>query len=74
MSAFDEKFIELEDFKYKYGHVDLTSQTKNNPALGNWCFNIRQAYNKLKKGKRTNMKLSEEEIVRLQDIGFKWDL
>lgn len=74
MSAFDEKFLELEDFKYKYGHVDLTSQSQNNPALGNWCFNVRQALNKLRKGRRPNMKLSKEEIERLQGIGFKWNL
>ena len=74
LSAFDEKFHELEDFKDRYGHVDLTSQSQYNPSLGNWCFNVRQAYSKLKKGRRTNMKLSEEEIERLEDLGFKWKL
>ena len=74
LSAFDEKFYELEDFRDRYGHVDLTSQSQYNPSLGNWCFNVRQAYNKLKKGRRTNMKLSEEEIERLEGLGFKWDL
>lgn len=72
-NPFDEKFQELLGFQESHGHTNVNSNYPQNPALGNWCFNVRQAYDKIKKGKRANMKLSDEEIERLNNIGFSWD-
>lgn len=72
-NPFDEKFQELLAFQESHGHTNVNSNYPQNPALGNWCFNVRQAYDKIKKGKRANMKLSDEEIERLNNIGFSWD-
>jgi hypothetical protein len=71
---FDEQYQQLAAFHDRYGHCDVPSQWKINPALGRWCFNLRQAYHKLQKGRRVNMKLSREEMERLERIGFKWHL
>jgi hypothetical protein len=71
---FDERFQQLAAFYDRYGHCDVPSQWKINPALGLWCFNLRQAYHKLQKGRRANVKLSKDEIERLESIGFKWFL
>jgi hypothetical protein len=72
-SAFDERFNDLMCFKAKYGHCDV-SQFGENATLGQWSSNLRVSYKKIHNNQKPNTKLSDEQIQRLNDAGFKWAL
>ncbi|GAG78697.1 unnamed protein product, partial [marine sediment metagenome] len=42
--------------------------------LGKWCAAVRGAYKKMQNNQKTYIKLSDEQIQRLNDAGFKWCL
>ena len=68
-ASFDQRIEELKGFKEKHGHCDLNSSSKAKKSLGIWSDRMRYAH----RGKRT-MKLTEDRIRRLEEIGFKWIL
>jgi hypothetical protein len=70
-SAFNKRLNDLMAFKAKYGHCDV-SYTSENASLGRWCNELRRSYKKMQKNKKTKTKLSDEQIQRLNDAGFKW--
>ena len=72
-SVFDKRFNDLMSFKAKYDHCDA-SQTGENASLGRWCSALRVSYKKIQNNQKPNMKLSDEQIQRLNDAGFKWSL
>jgi len=72
-SAFDKRFIDLMTFKAKYGHCDV-SRTGENASLGIWCNKVRVSYKKMQNNQKPHTKLSDEQIQRLNDAGFKWSL
>jgi hypothetical protein len=72
-SVFDKRFNDLMAFKAKYDHCDA-SQTGENASLGRWCSALRVSYKKIQNNQKPNMKLSDEQIQRLNDAGFKWSL
>ena len=71
--SFDERFTDLMDYKQKFGHCDVP-QTKAGgyKSLGNWCSDLRKAYNKIQKSETPCYKLSQENMLQLEDAGFKW--
>jgi hypothetical protein len=69
----DDRYNDLMAFKAKYGHCDA-SQTGDNASLGRWCSALRVSYKKIQNNQKANMKLSDEQIQRLNDAGFKWSL
>jgi len=73
---FDKKFekrcLDLEAFKKKFGHCDVPQQYSVDPSLGSWCSRMRYTYNQIQQGKPTKIKLSQDRIERLEEIGFKW--
>ena len=71
--SFDDRFNDLMAFKAKYGHCDA-SQTGDNASLGRWCSALRVSYKKIQNNQKPKMKLSDEQIQRLNDAGFKWSL
>ena len=71
--GFDERFNDLMAFKAKYGHCDV-SQTGEDVSLGHWCNKLRGSYKKMQNNQKTDRKLSDEQIQRLNDVGFKWCL
>jgi hypothetical protein len=71
--GFDKRFNDLVAFKAKYGHCDV-SHTGENVSLGKWCTELRGSYNKIQNNQKPNRKLSDEQIQRLNDAGFKWSL
>ena len=73
-STFDERFDELMEFKDEFGHCNVSSISKDYLTLGQWCSSLRQSYRKIQKGETPNNKLSNENIKRLEDAGFKWSL
>jgi hypothetical protein len=71
--SFDDRFNDLMAFKAKYGHCDV-SQVGEDPSLGHWCSAQRVSYNKMQHNQKPRTKLSEAQIQRLNDAGFKWSL
>ena len=69
--SFDKRFNDLMAFKAKYGHCDV-SQHGEDASLGQWCSERRGSYKKMQKNQKPRTKLSEEQIQRLSDAGFKW--
>ena len=72
-SAFEKHFNDLVSFKAQYGHCDV-SKYGENASLGKWCSNLRGSYKKIQNNQEPNNKLSDEQIQRLNDAGFKWSL
>ena len=74
MKTFDDRFNDLMAFKAKYGHCDV-SQHGEDASLGNWCKTTRASYKGIQNNQKKPLKkLSDEQIQRLSDAGFKWSL
>jgi hypothetical protein len=56
----------LADYRRLYGHCRVSTVSKTHRTLGNWVRNQR--------GKRKRGKLSAEQIRRLDQLGFAWEL
>jgi hypothetical protein len=69
-SAFDNNFNNLMAFRTKYGHCDVR-RTDENATLGRWCSTLRVSYKKIQNNQKPPIKLSNEQIQRLSDAGFK---
>jgi len=67
--AFDKRLQDLAAFKSKFGHCDVPYSYPENPSLGQWCSDMRSAYNAIQKGKKTSHTLSPERMKRLEEIG-----
>ena len=76
LTEFDNKFKQrchdLEAFKTKFGHCNIPQRYSVDPSLGHWCNQMRVAYNQIQQGNPMNCKLSQDRIVHLKEIGFKW--
>jgi hypothetical protein len=72
-SGFDKNFNDLMSFKAKYGHCKV-SQRGEDASLGQWCNIVRGSYKKMQNNQKPRTKLSDEQIQRLNDAGFKWSL
>ena len=59
--------------KAKYGHCNI-SQYGEDASLGQWCNIVRGSYKKMQNNQKPRNKLSDEQIQRLNDAGFKWSL
>ena len=68
---FDKRFDDLMSVKAKYGHFDVY-HTGENVSLGKWCSEVRSSYKKIQNNQKPKMNLSDEQIQRLNDAGFKW--
>ena len=66
-SKWEERFAELEVFKARYHHWNVSQKWPENQTLGTWVSNLRAAR---RKGRG---ELSDEQIVRLDSLGFVWD-
>ncbi|MDY4960476.1 MAG: Helicase associated domain protein, partial [Chlamydia suis] len=64
--AWEENFLELQRFREEHGHCNVPNRYPQNPQLASWVSNQRYAF---KKGE-----LSEDKIVRLEELGFVWDV
>ena len=62
-----------QSFKAKYGHCDVVSQCGEDASLGQeWCIGLRVTYKKMQNNQMPANKLSDGQIQRLNDAGFKW--
>ena len=73
MKTFDERFNDLVAFKAKYGHCDV-SERGEDASLGRWCTKLRGSYKKMQLNQKPEKKLSDAQVQRLSDAGFKWCL
>ena len=72
--TFEDHFRDLEIFKSEFGHCNIPQKYSVNPSLGNWCNTVRSAYNKIQQGQTPKINLTQDQIERLEEIGFKWKL
>jgi hypothetical protein len=68
--TFEQHFNDLEAFIDEFGHCIVPSKYSADPALGIWCKTMRYDYNQIQPTK----KLTQDQIERLEEIGFKWKL
>jgi len=66
---FNLRFKELQEYKAKYHDCAVPLKFPENPALGYWVRRQRKEY----KQKEGSSLLTEEEIAKLDDVGFIWD-
>ena len=68
--GWDERFKQLKEYKEKNGHCRVPKKYKANPQLGNWVSTQRYLYKKKNQDRET---ITEEQINRLEGIGFVWE-
>ena len=70
--TFESHLADLLEFKRQNGHTRVPHVYDENPKLGRWCHHIKLTYNKLKKGEKPMIKLNQEQLDKLDEIGFQW--
>ena len=73
-TAFEQRCRDLEISKREFGHCNVPYRYLVNPSLGNWCNAMRYAYKKIRQGQTPKGNLTQDQIKRLEEIAFKWDL
>jgi transposase len=69
---FEKHCEDLEAFREKYGHCNVSKNFTEHLSLATWCHQIRFAYHQKSKGKKPGLCVSQDRIERLETIGFKW--
>lgn len=78
--AWTAKFNLLLSFKARHGHVDVPQKYKENKPLGKWVGRQRELYKincknvTLNLSDRVACALTEERILKLNELGFKWTI
>ncbi len=60
----DRRFTELKAYRRKCGHCQVSSYSKEHPALGNWVL--------FQRVQKRAGRLSRKRVRRLNQIGFDW--
>ena len=68
-ATWEDMFLLLKDYKMKHGHCNVPT---NSGKLGSWVNNQRIKYRKMKE--KNDRTLSNEQIDKLESIGFEWKL
>lgn len=70
--TWDAHFETLKEFKQRNGHCDVRVRSKQHPtgSLGRWVEKQRHHYNNRLDGREN--KITDEQIAKLEDLGFKW--
>ena len=70
---FEERFSTLEEYTQTHGHCLVPKIFPENQALSYWVFRIRSLYKeKMKKSKVMKSRLTDEQVKRLEEIGFQF--
>ena len=69
--SWDEGYDDLVEYKKKFGHVNVE---KYDWSLGAWVKLQHSKYSALMKGDTTRGDLTEEQIKKLKDVGFVFDI
>ena len=70
--TWNDRFLQLLEFKVQFGHCVVPLKYSANPKLGNWASNQRSQYRKYQDGKPS--RITEEHIRELDNVGFEWGL
>jgi len=76
--CFEERLSSLIEFQSEYGHCNVPTCTRKKDqlnkyyTLGLWCGNVRKAYKMMQQNKKPAMRLADEHIQRLNEVGFRW--
>jgi len=72
--TFEQRFRDLEAFKSEFRHCNVPSKYSVDPSLGKWCSTMRGYYNKIQQGQTLKIYITQDQIERLEEIGFKWKI
>lgn len=64
--SWEDRFEDLKAFRQQNGHCNVPTQWDENPVLGRWVANQRQA--------RKRGQLTADRVQLLNDLGFVWEL
>jgi hypothetical protein len=72
--SWDAHFQSLVEFKEKNGHCDVRVRSKQHPtgSLGRWVEKQRHHYNSRAEDASAEPKITDEQIAKLEGLGFKW--
>ena len=70
--SFEGRCKQLIDFIDEFGHCNVPRGHSVDPLLGQWCSTMRCSYNKIQQGQKPKCNLTQDQIERLEEIGFKW--
>lgn len=65
------KYGQLKEYRRRHGDCLVSTLDEANNKLGTWVMTQRREYHLFRKGKKSAM--TEEKILRLEEIGFLWD-
>jgi len=68
--SFEQRLEDLKMFQEEHGHCIVPYTYAKNQPLSNWCSNIRYSYGLVERGLNPTIKMTEERINALRDIGF----
>lgn len=71
-AAWDDKFLELLDYRANKLDCNVPINYTPNPALAIWVKGQRRQYKLYLEGRKTGM--NEERIRKLESVGFKWEI
>lgn len=74
MSSFDLHIDELRKFKEEHGHCMVPKPYKQNRSLSNWISNLNYSYSLSLKGLPVTIKLNQERLDKLSELGFEFTL
>jgi hypothetical protein len=64
--SWDSQYAALAAFRKKFGHCRVSTLSSDHASLGNWV--------RTQRGKRRRCMLTEEQIRRLDELGFQWEV
>jgi hypothetical protein len=71
-------YTQLKEYKRKHGHVRIPQKLDEPKGLGNWVLDQRRRYRErgLPEDQKSSKKgpMSQEEIDKLESIGFEWSI
>ncbi len=68
---FDDRIRALKMYKAKYGHINVTESVDE--SLAKWCGNVRYSYDAKQRGTQMRIKLTDEGIATLNELGFNFE-
>ena len=69
--TFEQRCRDLEAFKSEFGHCNVPKSYSADPSLGHWSNIMRCTYKRIQRGLTPDNKLSQDQIKRLEQIGFQ---
>jgi len=72
--CFEYNAKQLIDFIDEFGQCNVPCRYSVNPSFGNWCSRLRCSYNQIQQGQTPKNNFTQDQIERLEGIGFIWKI